>query len=299
MNEPTAIGVVADYNLLERLEPAGPGDLYRARDTRHGRTVIVRVLPAAAQSENEILLGQAQSLASLSHQNAIKVYESGVHEGRVYIGFEHVTGQSLRAEMAGRQMNARRAVELAIGIADAVAEAHALGFLHAGLSPDAIAITAKGHSKVTALHFGTTLGFAGNGDDGRLVDYESPEEGRGEPADERSDVYSIGAVLYEMLTARRPMPRGASAPGAANRMVSKELDAAVLKAVSPNPERRHQSAAELAAALRAALPGLQLPDAPPEIGAAASPASAAGRAVLITVAILATLGAIAWWLTRS
>jgi serine/threonine-protein kinase len=299
MNEPTSIGVVADYNLLERLEPAGPGDLYRARDTRHGRTVIVRVLPPASQSEDETWLRQAQSLATLSHQNAIKVYESGIHDGRVYVGFEHVKGQSLRAEMAGRQMNARRAVELAIGIADAVAEAHALGFLHAGLSPDAIAITAKGHSKVAASHLGTTLGFVGSGDDARLIDYESPEEGRGEPADERSDVYSIGAVLYEMLTTRRPMPRGASAPGAANRMVTKELDAAVLKAISPNPERRHQSAAELAAALRAVVPGLQLPDVPPDLGAAAAPASGAGRVLLITLAILAALGAIVWWLTRS
>ena len=299
MNEPTSIGVVADYNLLERLEPAGPGDLYRARDTRHGRTVIVRVLPPASQSEDETWLRQAQSLATLSHQNAIKVYESGIDDGRVYVGFEHVKGQSLRAEMAGRQMNARRAVELAIGIADAVAEAHALGFLHAGLSPDAIAITAKGHSKVAASHLGTTLGFVSSGDDARLVDYESPEEGRGEPADERSDVYSIGAVLYEMLTTRRPMPRGASAPRAANRMVTKELDAAVLKAISPNPERRHQSAAELAAALRAVVPGLQLPDVPPDLGAAAAPASGAGRVLLITLAILAALGAIVWWLTRS
>lgn len=298
MNEPTSIGVVADYNLLERLEPAGPGDLYRARDTRHGRTVIVRLLPPATQSGEQTLLRQAQSLATLSHQNAITIYQSGIHEGRVYVVFEHVKAQSLRAEMAGRQMNARRAVELAIGIADAVAEAHALGFLHAGLSPDAIAVTAKGHSKIAALHLGTTLGFGGSGGDARLIDYESPEEARGEPADERSDVYSIGAVLYDMLTTRRPMPRGASAPGAVNRMVSKELDAVVLKAVAPNPDRRHQSAAELAAALRAVVPGLQLPDVPAALENEAAPASGVNRALLITLALLAGVAA-AWWFTRS
>jgi serine/threonine-protein kinase len=160
MNEPTAVGAVAHYTLLERLEPAGPGDLYRARDTRHGRTVIVRLLAPASQSEEQRLLRQAQSLAGLSHQNVIHVYQSGVHDGRVFVAFEHVKGQSLRAEMAGRQMNARRAVELAIGIADAVAEANALGFLHGGISPDAIGITAKGHSKIAAFHLGTTLGFA-------------------------------------------------------------------------------------------------------------------------------------------
>ena len=298
MSEPTAIGVIAHYNLLEPLDPAGPGDLYRARDTRHGRTVIVRLLPPADHSETQTLLRQAQSVAGLSHQNAIHVYQSGLHDGRAYIAFEHVTGQSLRAEMAGRQMNARRAVELVTGITDAVAEAHGLGFLHAGLSPDAIGITAKGHSKIAAFHLGTTLGFAGGGES-RLADYESPEEARGEAADERSDVYSIGAVLYEMLTTRRPMHRGASAPSAANRMVPKELDAVVLKAVAPNAERRYQSAAELAAALRAVMPGLHLPDVPPSIVTADAPATSIGRVVMLTLAILAAAITLAWWLMRS
>ena len=133
-------------------------------------------------------------------------------------------------------MNARRTVELSIAMADAVAETHALGFVHRGISPDAIGITAKGHAKLAACHPRVTwmLGFAGND---RLADYESPEEARGEAADERSDVYSIGAVLYEMLTGRRPMHRGASAPSASNSMVPKPVDAVVLKAVAPNAER--------------------------------------------------------------
>lgn len=297
MTEPTSIGVVAHYNLLERLEPAGPGDLYRARDTRHGRTVIVRLLPPAEQSEEQTLLRQAQSLASLSHQNAITLYQSGLHEGRLYFAFEHVKGQSLRAEMAGRPMNARRAVELAVGIADAVAEAHAIGYLHGGLSPDAIGITAKGHSKIAAFHLGTTLGFVSD-HDARLLHYESPEEARGEPADERSNVYSIGAVLYEMLTARRPMHRGASAPGATNPMVPRNLDAVVLRAVAPNPERRYQSVAALASALRGVIPELQLPDVPPAVAAGTSSTSVV-RVLVLTLVILATLAAVAWWLTRS
>jgi len=299
MNEPTAIGVVAHYNLLERLEPSGPGDLYRARDTRHGRTVIVRLLAPGSESEDQALLPQVRSLTGLSHQNAIHVYQSGVHDGRIFIAFEHVKGQSLRAEMAGRQMNARRAVELAIGITDAVAEAHALGFLHAGISPDAISVTAKGHSKIAAFHLGTTLGFVGGHDGSRLADYESPEEARGEPADERSDVYSIGAVLYEMLTARRPMFRGASAPGAANRMVPGSLDGVVLKAEAPNADRRYQSAAELAAALRGVLPGLQLPDVPPAIADPPAARAGIGPLVLVTLAILAVVLALAWRFMRS
>jgi serine/threonine-protein kinase len=298
MEPATSIGVVAHYNLLERLEPAGPGDLYRARDTRHGRTVIVRVLPPMSEADQQLLLRQVEPLAGLSHQNAIHLYQSGVHDGRVYLAFEHVGGRSLRAEMAGRQMNARRAVEVAIGIADAVAEAHALGFLHSGLSADAIGVTARGHAKVTAFHLCTLLGFATSGDEIRLVDYESPEEARGEAADERSDVYSIGAVLYEMLTTRRPMHRGASAPGNGNQTVTSELDAIVLKAVAPNPERRYQSAAALASALRQVLPALQLPEVPPDAGRTDASGTRLLPILILTVIILGAIAA-AVWLTRS
>lgn len=293
---PTTIGVVAHYNLLEALEPAGPGDLYRARDTKHGRTVIVRVLPPVSHDEEQTLLRQVQSLARLSHQNAIHIYQAGVQDGRVYLAFEHVTGRSLRAEMAGRPMNARRAVEAAIAVTDAIAEAHALGFLHSGISPDTIALSAKGHVKVAAFHLGTTLGFDARDGEVRLVDYESPEEGRREPADERSDVYSIGAVLYEMLTARKPMHRGASAPSASNPVVPKDVDAVVLKAIAPNAERRYQSAAALAGSLREVMSGLQLPDVPVDV--AGAPAASLGRVVVMTVVILAVVAACVWWFIR-
>jgi serine/threonine protein kinase len=296
MNEPTSIGVVAHYNLLEQLEPAGPGDLYRARDTKHGRTVNIRLLPVMTQADEQTLFAQVQSLATLSHQNAIHVYQAGVHDGRVYVAFERITGRSLRAEMNGRPMNVRRATEAAIAIADAVAEAHALGFLHAGISPDAIGITAKGHVKIAAFHLGTTLGFDSRVERGRLADCQSPEEARGEAGDERSDVYSIGAVLYEMLTTRTPVHRGASAPSAANPMVPRDLDAVVLKSVAPNPDRRYQSAAELAGSLRAVMPGLQLPDVPADV--AATPGTSAAQ-VVIMIVILVMLGAgVIWWVTR-
>lgn len=293
----TTIGVVAHYNLLERLEPAGPGELYRARDTRHGRTVIVRWLLPSAQDLEGPLLQQAQSLGSLSHANAITIFGSGTHEGRPFVAFERITGRPLRAEMAGRPINVRRAVELAIQITDAIAAAHALGFLHSGLSPETIGITAKGHAKIPAFHLGTIIGFEEPSADGRLVDYASPEEALGETADERSDIYSIGAVLYEMVTARRPMHRGASAPSSANPKVPQELDAVTLKAVAPNRDRRYQSAAALAAALRGVLPILELPEIPADAVSAGSGAGL-GRIVLLTLIILAGLAAVAWWVMR-
>jgi eukaryotic-like serine/threonine-protein kinase len=293
----TTIGVVAHYNLLESLEPAGPGELFRARDTRHGRTVIVRLLPASEGDADQLLIQKAQSLGSLSHANAITIFGSGIHERRPFVAFERITGRSLRGEMAGRPINPRRAVELAIQIADAIAEAHALGFLHSGLSPEAIGITAKGHAKIPVFNLGTVIGFEEPSVDGRLVDYLSPEEARGETADERSDVYSIGAVLYEMITARRPMHRGASAPSTANPNVLQELDAVALKAVAPNRERRYQSAAELAAALRSVLPLLECPEIPADVANSGNGASLR-RVTLLTLIILAGLAAVVWWVTR-
>ena len=113
---PAAIGVVAHYNLLEQLEPAGPGDLYRARDTRLGRTVVVRLLPADFTRDRAALIEQARGLTSLSHPNVTTLFDVGEHDGRVYLAFEFQKGQSLRAEAAGRPMNVRRAVEIAIQI---------------------------------------------------------------------------------------------------------------------------------------------------------------------------------------
>lgn len=256
------IGVIAHYNLLERLDPAGPGDLYRARDTRHGRTVLVRWLPrhfAGPLPSPAALLQTANTLSAFSHPNAVAVFGAGEQDGRVYLAFEHVTGRALRLEMAGRQMHVRRAVELAIQIADAVAEAHAAGYAHSGLSPEAVMVTAKGHAKVPAFELASRSGFDGS-DSARLSDYGSPEEARGERGDDRSDIYSIGAMLYEMLTTRRPSHRGASAPGASNPRVQPDLDRVVLKAVAPNPELRHQSSATFAADLRGVLATLDYGD---------------------------------------
>src|SRR5688500_18539763 len=144
---PVPIGVVAHYNLLERLEPAGPGELYRARDTRKGRTVAVRLLPFefARGRDRAIVLEQARSLISLSHPNVTTLFDVGEHDGRVFLVFEFLKGQSLRAEMGGRPMNVRRAVEIAIQVTEALADAHAGGFSHVGLSPDTVVITAKGN----------------------------------------------------------------------------------------------------------------------------------------------------------
>jgi serine/threonine-protein kinase len=303
MDAPTSIGVVAHFNLLERLDPAGPGELYRARDTRLGRTVAVRLLPlefAADGAARERLLTAARALVGFSHPNVITLFAAGEHGHRLYLTFEFVTGRPLRAEMGGQPMNVRRAAELATQIGDAVAAAHAAGFIHGGLSPDSIVITPRGHAKIPAFELATRSGLEGTATDVHLRDYDSPEEARGESADERSDIYSIGAVLYEMLTTKRPSHRGAAAPSASNRQVSNELDEIVLKAVAPNPNLRYESAAALAADLRvhAAMSEARASaSASAAVAAARSPRTA--RSIALAAVIAAAVALIAWWFTRS
>jgi len=297
---PAPLGVVAHYNLLERLDSAGPGELFRARDTRHGRTVAVRVLPSEFARDADaraLLMEQARSLVALSHPNVTALFDAGEHDGSVYVVFEFLNGQPLRAEMAGRPMKVRRAIELAIQIADAMAEAHAAGFVHSGLSPDSAVITSKGHAKIPVFELAARSGVDQGAVGVRHPDYRSPEEVHGHRADERSDIYSVGAVLYEMLTTRRPLHRGSAAPSASNRNVPAAVDEVVLKAVAPNAASRFQSAATLAAELRIAATALDVRAGAGEAeGHRESRATRVGHVLILTIAILLGLGLLALWL---
>jgi eukaryotic-like serine/threonine-protein kinase len=298
---PAPIGVVAHYTLLERLDPAGPGDLYRARDTRLGRTVAIRLMPgdfSADPASRRDFLETSRALIAMSHPNVTTLFDVGEHEGRLFLAFEFLKGQSLRAEMAGRPMNVRRAVEVAVQVADAVADAHAAGFVHGGLSPDSIVITAKGHAKIPAFELASRGGFESDAGPAKLRDYDAPEEARGQPADERSDIYSVGAVLYEMLTTRRPLHRGASAPSTSNSHVTPELDDIVLRAVAPNPDSRFQSAAALAGELRAVAAIFDVRGgAGDEQDQGDARSTSLGRVLLLAVVILAAAAAVmVWWL---
>src|SRR5262249_28754733 len=293
---PGPIAVIEHYNLLERLEPAGPGELFRARDTKKGRTVAVRVLPSnyVHVAKKQAFVERARGLAALSHPNITTLFDVGDDDGRIFIVFEFLRGQSLRSEMGGRPMNVRRGIDLGVQMADAIADAHACGYVHGGLSPDSVVITAKGHAKIPAFALASRDGFAGP-DTAELHDYDAPEEARGLPSDERSDIYSVGAVVYEALTGRRPSHRGAAAPSASNPHVPPELDQVVLKAVAPNPEHRHQSAAAFASELRSVAAML---DARGGAGDEENHVNAGSgnitRIVLTAATILVGAAAIAW-----
>ncbi len=296
---PAPIGVVAHYNLLERLELAGPGELFRARDTHHGRTVAVRVLPpefARDADARALLMEQARSLAALSHPNLTALFDAGEHDGRVYVVFEFLNGQSLRAEMGGRPMKVRRAIELAIQMADAVADAHAAGFVGGGFSPDSTVITSKGSAKIPVFDLAARSRVDQDAAGVRHSDYDSPEEASGHRVDERSDIYSVGAVLYEMLTTRRPLHRGSAAPSASNPHVPAEVDEVVLKAVAPNAALRFQNAATLVAELRVVAAILDVRSGAGDAGGHRKGSmTSVGRVLIMTTVILLGLGLLAWW----
>jgi serine/threonine protein kinase len=259
--------------------------------------VAIRVLPKTLTPDADArraLVATARAVSSLSHPNIITLFDAGEHDERVYLAFEFITGESLRTEMAGRPMPTRRALGIAINISDAIAAAHAAGFAHGGLSPESIMMTAKGHAKVPAFVLAAQGGFDQSNPEARLHDYISPEEERGEAPDDRSDVYSIGAILFELLTARRPSAKGAAAPSARNAYVPPDADAVVLKAIAPNPRSRHGSAAELAAELR------RVNAATDAVGdeEADAPARGSSFGVVVTLALAVLMALAAWWLLR-
>ena len=268
---------VAHYNLLERLGEGAFSEIYRARDTKFGRTVALRLVRNEAFSGDhmrEAFLHDARAAAQLSHPNITTLFDVGEYEGGCYLAYEFAAGVNLRRESAGRAVNPRRAIELASHIADALAEGHAHGLVHADIRPETIFVTHKGSGKL--LEFGMAHWTTGGrireraaaspgtlgADAVSVVSYMSPEQTRGGPADARTDIYSLATVLYELLTGANPfagrtaavtvenvqsvVPRRPVAAGG-----SGELASLVRAAMSKDPEARPQSAAAFAASLRA------------------------------------------------
>ncbi len=294
---PEPLGSVGDYTLLERLDPAGPGELYRARDTRRGRTVALRLLipgEATTADVRSAWVREHRALAAFTHPNVTTIFDAGESVGRCYLVFEFVKGRSLRAEIGGRPLPPRRAVDLTVQIADAIAEINAAGLEPAGLGAESIMVTEKGHAKIPLA----TLAARGGFDDGselRLREVRPPEAREGEARDEGADVFTVGSLLYEMLSAQPP--RGVQqAPSTVNALVPKELDAAAIRATAQQPGYRYQSLVTMAAELRSIAAILDVREAAADEAAAAAPPSA-GRLALLLLG-LAVVAALGWWLLR-
>jgi TolB-like protein/Tfp pilus assembly protein PilF len=271
---------IAHYNILEKIGTGGMGEVYRARDTKLGRTVAIKVLPpelARDPGRRERLLREARASAAISHPNIATLFQVGEEGGTIFLVFEYVPGQTLHAAIGGRPMNTRRAIDLAIQLADAVADAHAAGVIHRDIKPDNIIVTPKGNAKI--LDFGLaawTQGGAARADVTKTTQtkpgmvmgtlaYLSPEQARGEMLDERTDIFSLGIVIFEMLTGRNPfMKTGgglsavasilrdeAPAPSSVSSGLPREIDAMLARALAKKPDDRYASAVTLAAELRA------------------------------------------------
>jgi serine/threonine-protein kinase len=303
------IETLGHYKILDRMAPGGLGDVYRARDTSLGRTVAITVVAAEIATDpdrREELLQDARAAAALSHPNVAALYEIGDDQRELFLVCEFVPGETLETAIAGRPLNTRRAIDLAVQIADGLAAAHAHGLVDGRIAPDTIIVTPKGHAKILDVGLGT---WTRRGD---AAAFKSPEQARGDRIDEKADLFSLGAVLFAMLTGRPPFeglkpPAGTAAPtapatspvpSAANAAVPHELDRVVGKALA-NTFDRYESAATMAADLRTVAAMLDARSAtaePPRVVRAAAARrrrSVVGPVALILVA--AVLASAGWW----
>jgi serine/threonine protein kinase len=267
------------YELVEPLRSGRLSEVYRARDASIGRQVAVKVLPKSLATEPGWLRRfeqEARIVGQLDHPNILSIHDVGVHEGRPYLVSELLEGETLRERLAVSELPWPKAVSYGIGVAHGIAAAHQKGIVHRDLKPENLFLTKDGRVKVldfglarlapaepadsseaqaatlsTATEPGLILGTAG---------YMSPEQVRGQPADFRSDIFSFGAILFEMTTGRRAF-RAASTVETLVAILREDPvfpalegpPAAVLRiarrCLDKNPQERFQSALDLAYAL--------------------------------------------------
>ena len=265
---------------------SGVGDIYRARDTRVGRTVTVTILSDALASDTalrEQVLGAARAAAAVSHPNIAATYEVGEDQGLVFFATEFVPGQPLNAIIGGHPLNPRRAIDIAIQVADGLAEAHVQDVVHRSITPASIVVTPRGNAKI--LDFGLA---AWTGDEAARAAVAA------QPDDPRADTFALGALLFEMLTGK---PARAAA---VNGVRPGELDAILTKALAKNIDERYESAATLAAELRAVAAVLdeRAAASEQEVTPVVTRGSRRSSSRWLWLIALALLMAAAWWLFR-
>lgn len=270
------------YEILSMLGAGGMGEVYRARDTALGRDVAIKILHPGSLNDADLLhrfRQEAQAAASLSHPNILAIYQVGEHEGTPYIVSELLEGRSLREWLLAGKIPLRKTMECAMQIADGLAAAHERGIVHRDLKPENIFFTRGGHAKI--LDFGLakftrpkplsvesnaftlTLGSAPGLVLG-TVGYMSPEQVRAMPVDSRSDVFSFGLILYEMLSGKNVFFRSTAADTmsailkedppelhSSDNGVSPALDRIVRRCMEKEPADRFQSVRDLSFALQA------------------------------------------------
>src|SRR6201982_495627 len=282
MAMPIAVGQkIGPYELVGQIGAGGMGVVYKARDPRLGREVAIKVLPTSFSADADRLqrfAQEARAAAALNHPNILAIYDIGESNGAPFVVSELLEGETLRQRLRSGALSTRKAVEYALQIARGLAAAHDKGIVHRDLKPENLFLTHDGRVKI--LDFGLaklTLPDAGQreSDDAPTlpvatdpglvmgtVGYMSPEQVRGKPADHRSDLFALGAILYEMLTGKRAFHGESPADtmsailkddppelSETGRNVPPALARIVNHCLEKSPAQRFQSASDVAFAL--------------------------------------------------